>query len=179
VYVDDGDSLQWVETAASGFLGRTGYTGSAGAGNTIELYSNIGSLPVTDVLVGTMAFVTDVSRLYIYNNTWINTAPSTKNFFHIIQIGSFTAPITGTVEYTPINTITLNSLEATIAQFESTNIVFSVMKNGIELQSFIILAGETTLETDFGNNSISTTDVVTMNIVSGSGQDLAVRFIYT
>jgi hypothetical protein len=32
VYVDDGDSLQWVETAASGFLGRTGYTGSAGTG---------------------------------------------------------------------------------------------------------------------------------------------------
>jgi hypothetical protein len=30
VYVDDGDSFQWVETAASGFLGRTGYTGSAG-----------------------------------------------------------------------------------------------------------------------------------------------------
>ena len=34
VYVNDGDSTQWVEVAASGFLGRTGYTGSAGAGYT-------------------------------------------------------------------------------------------------------------------------------------------------
>ena len=30
VYVDDGDSNQWVEVAASGFLGQTGYTGSQG-----------------------------------------------------------------------------------------------------------------------------------------------------
>jgi hypothetical protein len=30
VYVDDGDSLQWVEVSASGFLGQQGYTGSAG-----------------------------------------------------------------------------------------------------------------------------------------------------
>lgn len=30
VYVDDGNSLQWVETNSSGFLGRTGFTGSSG-----------------------------------------------------------------------------------------------------------------------------------------------------
>jgi hypothetical protein len=32
VYVNDGDSTQWVEVAASGFLGQSGYTGSAGVG---------------------------------------------------------------------------------------------------------------------------------------------------
>ena len=36
VYVDDGDSLQWVETNSSGFLGRTGYTGSSG----LQMYGN-------------------------------------------------------------------------------------------------------------------------------------------
>ena len=30
VYTDDGDSQQWVEVAATGFLGQTGFTGSAG-----------------------------------------------------------------------------------------------------------------------------------------------------
>lgn len=30
VYTSDGDSSQWVEIAASGFIGQTGYTGSAG-----------------------------------------------------------------------------------------------------------------------------------------------------
>ena len=32
VYTDDGTSTQWVEIAASGFLGQTGYTGSGGGG---------------------------------------------------------------------------------------------------------------------------------------------------
>jgi len=30
VYVNDGDSVQWVEVSANGFLGQTGYTGSEG-----------------------------------------------------------------------------------------------------------------------------------------------------
>ena len=32
VWTDDGDSSQWVEVAASGFVGRDGYTGSSGLG---------------------------------------------------------------------------------------------------------------------------------------------------
>lgn len=31
VYTDDGNSLQWVEVSASGFVGQTGYTGSEGS----------------------------------------------------------------------------------------------------------------------------------------------------
>jgi hypothetical protein len=34
VWTNDGDTTQWVEVAASGFLGRTGYTGSTGTGYT-------------------------------------------------------------------------------------------------------------------------------------------------
>lgn len=40
VYVDDGDSQQWVEVAASGFLGQTGYTGSQGESGTGQMYGN-------------------------------------------------------------------------------------------------------------------------------------------
>ena len=145
-----------------------------------SIYANIASLPAGSVTTGTLAFVTDVSRLFIYNGSaWINTAPATKNFFYILQTGSFSGSITGNVGYTPTRTITLSSLEASIAQAESANIVFSVQKNGSTLQSFTLLAGQTSLESDFGNNTITTSDTVSMNIVSGSGQDLAVRFIYT
>jgi hypothetical protein len=143
------------------------------------IYATVAELPAS-VATGTLAFVTAVSRLFIYNGTsWINTAPATKNFFYILQTGSFTGPITGNVNYSPTRTITLSSIEASIAQAESANIVFSVMKNGTTLQSFTLLAGDTSLEGDFGNNLVATTDIVTMDIVSGSGQDLAVRFIYT
>jgi len=41
VYVDDGNSLQWVEVSASGFLGRTGFTGSTGIIDYENLTQNI------------------------------------------------------------------------------------------------------------------------------------------
>ena len=145
-----------------------------------SIYATAASLPASGVATGTLAYVTAVGRLFIYTGTaWVNTAPATKNFFYILQTGSFTGPIVGNVNYSPTRTITLSSLEASVAQAETANIVFSVMKNGTTVQSFTLLAGQTSIESDFGNNSITTSDVVTMNIVSGSGQDLAVRFIYT
>jgi hypothetical protein len=42
-----------------------------------------------------------------------------------------------------------------------------------------MLAGQTSFESDFGKKVITTADTVTMKIVSGSGQDHAVRLIYT
>jgi hypothetical protein len=38
VYTDDGDTTQWVEVAASGFIGATGYTGSSGGVNTVTTF---------------------------------------------------------------------------------------------------------------------------------------------
>ena len=48
VYVDDGDSLQWVEMGATGFLGRTGYTGSAGNLSADVNSSSAGKILVND-----------------------------------------------------------------------------------------------------------------------------------
>jgi len=45
VYVDDGDSQQWVEVAASGFMGQTGYTGS---GAYPSLANNSGAVLIND-----------------------------------------------------------------------------------------------------------------------------------
>ena len=128
---------------------------------------------------GTLAFVSNVGRLFIYNTVWINTAPSTKNFFYILQSGAFSGPITGTAEFVPLATIVLRSLEASLPTASGTNIVFAVQKNGSLLQQFTLTAGATLLESDFTANTITTSDEITLNIVSGSGTDLAVRFIYT
>lgn len=144
------------------------------------IYATVASLPAVNVATGTLAYVTAAARLFIYTGAaWVNTAPATKNFFYILQTGSFTGPIVGNVSYSPTRTITLSAIEASVAQAETANIVFSVMKNGTTIQSFTLLAGQTSIESDFGNNSIATSDLVTMNIASGTGRDLAVRFIYT
>jgi hypothetical protein len=105
VYTNDGDSFQWVEVAASGFLGRTGYTGSASAlteltdvdvssaevgqvlgytgsnwmptdaGASTSVYVNISELPLSGNETGSLAFVTENNRLYIWNGLgWFNIA---------------------------------------------------------------------------------------------------------
>lgn len=42
VWVDDGNSSQWVEVSASGFVGTTGYTGSQGAPGAITVNADGG-----------------------------------------------------------------------------------------------------------------------------------------
>ncbi len=164
-------------------LSFTGTTlNAAGGGSSlVTIYASVANLPSSNISAGQLAFVTDVGRLFIYNaaGAWINTAPSTKNFFYLIQSGSFSGPITGTVEYVPQSTIVLRSLEASLPTASGTNIVIAVQKNGSLLEEFTLTAGSTLLEEDFTNNSITTSDDITLNIVSGSGTDLAVRFIYT
>ena len=159
------------------------FAAAAGGGGSslVTIYANVAALPSSNISAGQLAFVTDVGRLFIYNaaGAWINTAPSTKNFFYLIQSGAFSGPITGTVEYVPLSTIVLRSLEASLPTAAAANIVLAVQKNGSLLQQFTLTAGNTLLEADFTNNSITTSDDITLNIVSGSGTDLAVRFIYT
>jgi hypothetical protein len=165
-------------TGPTGAVGPTGPT-AEGGGGVVDIYATTGSLPTSGVSTGELAFVSDVGRLFIYDTIWINTAPSTKNFFYILQSGAFLGPITGTVEYTPLTTIVLKSLEASVPTASGTNIVFAVQKNGSLLQQFTLTAGDTLLESDFTSNTITSSDDITLDIVSGSGSDLAVRFIYT
>jgi hypothetical protein len=100
------------------------------------------------------------------------------NQFYIIQTGEFTGPITGTVEFTPTSTITITAIESSIANIEVADIVFAVVKNGTVLQQFTIPAGAVELDSAVTNNTVTSSDIITLDILSGSGQDLAVRFLY-
>lgn len=150
----------------------------AGEVGGTDIVDSINLLP-DSVSDGTLSYVRSESKLYVRsNNTWIEAFPSTKNFFHIIQAGQFTGPIIGDATFTPSRSIQITSIEATVSQAVSGSLVFALVNNSTVIQNFTIASGETTLITDVTSNSINTTDVITMNIVSGSGQDLAVRFIY-
>lgn len=66
VWTTDGDSSQWVEVSASGFLGRTGYTGSAGFGSleiTNRTYTGNGTTDTFTVTTG----LTTTSALVFLN----------------------------------------------------------------------------------------------------------------
>jgi hypothetical protein len=92
VYVDDGDSTQWVEVAASGFLGRTGYTGSASAsagyvevtGNTTATINtkyivNTDSANLTITLPGSPAFGDEVGIIDGTGNASVHTITIGRN----------------------------------------------------------------------------------------------------
>ena len=46
------------------------------------------------------------------------------------------------------------------------------------LQQFTIPAGAVELDSAVTNNTVTSSDIITLDILSGSGQDLAVRFLY-
>jgi len=77
VWVNDGDSNQWVEVAASGFLGNTGYTGSRG----------------TDGIVGTNG--TNGTNGYAGSSGLVSRSTATVTTSSVANAASTTASITG------------------------------------------------------------------------------------
>lgn len=67
VYVDDGDSEQWVEVSASGFMGQQGYTGSAG-----NLSADIDQSTVGRVLINDGTNAQWASGAFMFRNKIIN-----------------------------------------------------------------------------------------------------------
>jgi hypothetical protein len=77
VWTYDGDSYQWVEVAASGFLGRAGYTGSIGVtssvfiSDTAPVNPELGKIWLDSTSLNTYLYYTDGS-----NYQWIEVAAS-------------------------------------------------------------------------------------------------------
>jgi len=57
-------------------------------------------------------------------------------------------------------------------------VIFSINKNGSELQQFTIPTGQNTVTANFTTNSILTTDTLTLDVDSGSGENLTVKVDY-
>jgi hypothetical protein len=87
VYTNDGDSAQWVEVAASGFLGQTGYTGSTGSGGGPKI-TNIDITDSSYTLLDDTAVSTDGGYIKITGSGFesgcqilINNIPATSTTF--------------------------------------------------------------------------------------------------
>jgi hypothetical protein len=80
VYVDDGDSFQWVEVAASGFLGQTGYTGSigfSGSGGATTL-SALTDVDVSSAVAGQVLGYT--------GSNWVPTGGGTTTYTNLNEL---------------------------------------------------------------------------------------------
>jgi cytoskeletal protein RodZ len=104
-YVNDGDSLQWVELSASGFVGPTGPTGPPGSGQAGPVVVDTGTAEPEDPTIGQLFFNTDTLTLKIFYGTWLELTtisnasidggtPETLEFASVIDGGSPTDELT-------------------------------------------------------------------------------------
>ena len=168
LYIWDGS--EWITAVADGSA-----TGSGGAG--VTTYALLSDLPTADNTQGDLGFVTATKALYVWDGTsWVNSNANTT--FYMLRAGSFVAPLTGTKTFSPDRTVSLQTLTATIEQSVNAAVIFSINKNGSELQQFTIPTGQNTVTANFTTNSILTTDTLTLDVDSGSGENLTVKVDY-
>jgi len=164
-YTYDGTSYQWVEAAASGFLGQTGYTGSTGAGytgsigysgsaSTVAGYTgsagsgytgSTGSLAYTGIVDN---FVGDGATLaYTLSNTPYNINNTTVNLNGVIQLKS---------SYTVLNNVlTFSEAPPATAQIEITTQVYGPTATPYLTRNYTSSGGNTfTVSSGVTNDSI-------------------------
>ena len=73
VWTNDGDSYQWVEVAASGFLGQTGYTGSSGGSGSGGASVIVSDTAPVNPVVGNIWFDSTNFNTYIYYNDGVSS----------------------------------------------------------------------------------------------------------
>jgi hypothetical protein len=161
---------EWITAVADGSA-----TGSGGAG--VTTYALLSDLPSTENTQGDLGFVAATKALYVWDGTsWVNS--NAKTTFYMLRAGNFVAPLTGTKTFSPDRTVSLQTLTATIEQSVNAAVIFSINKNGSELQQFTIPTGQNTITANFTTNSILTTDTLTLDVDSGSGENLTVKVDY-
>lgn len=87
----------------------------------------------------------------------------------VVQVGS--------LRYYPRASITFNKLSVWLSANALTNVTVVVKKNGVAAQTIIIAAGQQS-NSAASTIAILTTDYLTIDITSGSGNDLMVRLDY-
>lgn len=88
-----------------------------------------------------------------------------------------TAAQVGTTRYYPRNDITITQIFSFTSGVVTTDVVADVCVNGVVKQRIIIPAGAS-IVTTLISIPVRSTDYITINIVSGIGQDLSLRLDY-
>lgn len=207
-YVDDGDSQQWVEVYASGFVGGLGYTGSQGA----EIW--VGPSPPLNAVYGDQWYDTNAGRLLFYYNDgtslqWVELASSSVGFTGSFGNTGYTgseggAGYAGSVGYTGsvgsyvktyfwegalqenisvqryyVHAVSeLHTINVNVGEPGLTTGTIAVKKNGTTLNTISIPANTSYVTTSV-NHSLAINDYITVDITqSSSAANLYVTLVY-
>lgn len=142
------------------------------------VYATRDSFPAIGNL-GDLSFAQDTGVLYVWEGTiWYNLKRT--NAFYLVRAGQFTGPLTGTQLFQPQQTITLHEIRAQVDQPSGASLIFSVMRSGAEVQQFVIPPAAPFIEAAFtAGVVVGTADEITVDIISGQGTNLSIKFIYS
>jgi len=85
---------------------------------------------------------------------------------------------TGTSRYYPPGNVNINNVSASLSTAPTANMTFQICKNGSNVAAFTISANSYILAKTSANIVLSTSDYLTVNIVSGDGNDLRMDLQY-
>jgi len=171
------------------------------SGNTIDLG---GAQIKTDVTSGAIAFVPPATvaepnptALVISSTGGISTASTTNGVLaaNAITVAAATGTLsspryitmhttgnisasTGTSRYYPPGNVNINNVSASLSTAPTANMTFQLCKNGSNVAAFTISANSYILAKTSANIVLSTSDYLTVNIVSGDGNDLRMDLQY-
>ena len=129
--------------------------------------------------LGDLSFAQDTGALYVWEGTvWYNLKRT--NAFYLVRAGNFTGPLEGQQVFQPQQEITLHEIRAQVDQPSGETLIFAVMKNSIEVQQFVMPSSEGVVEAAFTSGvTVGLVDEITLDIISGPGTNLSVKFIYS
>ena len=171
------------------------------SGNTIDLG---GAQIKTDSTSGAIAFVPPATvaepnptALVISSTGGISTAVTTNGVLtsNAITVAAATGTLsspryitmhttgnisasTGTSRYYPPGNVNINNVSASLSTAPTANMTFQLCKNGSNVGAYTIEANSYILIKTSANISLSTSDYLTVNIVSGDGNDLRMDLQY-
>ena len=182
--VDTLDDLSNVSVQAPNNGDVLKYNGTTGAWEATPtpspavVYATRASFPTLGNL-GDLSFAQDTGVLYVWEGSiWYNLKKT--NAFYLVRAGTFTGPLEGQQLFQPQQTITLHEIRAQVDQPSGGSLIFSVLRSGLEIQQFVIPPAAPFVEAAFTSGVIAgPADEITVDIISGQGTNLSIKFIYS
>lgn len=94
---------------------------------------------------------------------------SSPRYITMVKTGNITTPDTGTSRYYPPKDVTISNVLASLSTAATSNLQFTINKNGSNTGAYTISANAYQLTKTVANISLTTSDYLTVNILSGEG----------
>ena len=136
-------------------------------------------------------FDTDDNLVYRYttdgvSSHWLDlsgptfsfAAGTVPRFISISVTGVINAPLTGNVRYYPPLGMSVQNVAASVSSAPPSDLSFSLLKNGSSVGTYTITTGSYRLLPQSANISLTTSDYLTVNVTSGSAENLRLDLQY-